>query len=361
MIGHGGNMQQLADRLGCKPSDILDFSANINPLGPPEYIWNVLARNLPDIIHYPDSEAAELVSAIAKSYRLQPDQVVVGNGTSELLFAALRAIKVRRAIIPVPAYIDYRQACEQAAVPVHSLILGPEDNFQPDLEQLTAELRTGDLVILGQPNNPTGKMVDRQQLLNLAEQNPEVMFLVDEAFAGFVADYSSLAGCSNNIIVLCSLTKLFAVPGLRLGFLAASLQVCRKIRQQLSPWSVNSLAQAAGAAMVGDTFFIQKSCELVSRNRQFFCEQLEKIPSLKVVSSAANFLLLHLNADLSATELADNLLQQARIAVRVCDNYEGLDDHYLRIAVRSRQDNEQLIRALRIILQPESVIGTKTI
>jgi cobyric acid synthase CobQ/L-threonine-O-3-phosphate decarboxylase len=361
MIGHGGNIQRLTARLGCKPGDILDFSANINPLGPPEYIWNVLARNLPDIIHYPDPEAAELVSGIAKSYQLQPDQVVVGNGTSELLFAALRAIKVRRAVIPVPAYIDYRQACEQAAVPVYSLLLQPENDFQPDLEQLASELRTGDLVILGQPNNPTGKMVDRQQLLDLAGQYREVMFLVDEAFAGFVADYRSLAGCLGNIIVLCSLTKLFAVPGLRLGFLSASPQVCRKIRKQLSPWSVNSLAQAAGAAMVGDTFFIQKSCQLVSRNRQTLCEQLEKIPSLKVVSSAANFLLLYLDADLSATELADTLLQQARIAVRVCDNYEGLDDHYFRIAVRSRQDNKQLVRALSTILQPESVIGTQII
>jgi cobyric acid synthase CobQ/L-threonine-O-3-phosphate decarboxylase len=361
MIGHGGNIKRLAARLGCKPGDILDFSANINPLGPPEYIWNVLARNLPDIIHYPDPEAGELVSAIVESYRLQPDQVVPGNGTSELLFAALRALGVRRAVIPVPAYIDYRHACEQVAVPVHSLILEPEDDFQPNLEQLASELRTGDLVILGQPNNPTGKMVDRQQLVNLAQQYPEVMFLIDEAFAGFVVDYSSLAGSQDNIIVLCSLTKLFAVPGLRLGFLSASPHVCRKIRQQLSPWSVNSPAQAAGAAMVGDTFFIQKSCQLVSRNRQIICEKLEKIPSLKVVSSAANFLLLYLDADLTATELADTLLQQARIAVRVCDNYEGLDDHYFRIAVRSQQDNKQLIRALRTILQPESVAGAQTI
>lgn len=357
MIGHGGNIHRLATRLSCRPGDILDFSANINPLGPPEYIWNVLARNLPDIIHYPDPEAGELVSGIAESYQLQPDQIVPGNGTSELLFAAVRAIEVRRAVIPVPAYIDYSHACQQAAVPVHFLLLQPEDDFQPDMEKLAAELRIGDLVILGQPNNPTGKMFDRQQLLHLAEQYPEVVFLVDEAFAGFVADYRSLAGCKDNIIVLCSLTKLFAVPGLRLGFLAASPLICRKIRQQLSPWSVNSLAQAVGAAMVGDTFFIQKSCELVRRNRQILCRELVKIPFLKVVLSAANFLLLKLDADMTATELADNLVQQARIAVRVCDNYEGLNDQYLRIAVRSQQDNKHLVRALRTILQPESAAG----
>ncbi len=357
MTGHGGNIQRMAARLGCNPSEILDFSANINPLGPPEYIWNVLARNLPAIIHYPDPEADELVRVLAESYRLQRDQVVPGNGTSELLFATLRGVAVRRAVIPVPAYIDYQQACEQAGVPVHFFPLRPEDDFQLNLEQLSLDLQAGDLVIIGQPNNPTGTLADRQQLLDLAGQFPEVVFLVDEAFAGFVADYTSLAGSRDNIIVLCSLTKLFAVPGLRLGFLAASPLICCKIRRQLSPWSVNVLAQAAGVAMVRDCHFVQKSCELVSRNRQILSRQLGRIPSIKVVPSTANFLLLHLKADLSATRLADTLLQQARIAVRVCDNYEGLDDHYFRVAVRDQQENEQLAAALQSALQPGSVAG----
>ena len=355
MIGHGGNIQQLAGRLGCGPADILDFSANINPLGPPEYIWNVLARNLPDIIYYPDPGAGELVQSIAESYQLPADQIVTGNGTSELLFATMRALKVRRAVIPVPAYIDYHQACEQAAVPVHSFLLRSEDDFQPNLEQLAAELLTADLVIFGQPNNPTGQMIDRQSLLDLAQQHPDVLFLVDEAFAGFVADYTSLAGCRENIIVLCSLTKLFAVPGLRLGFLAASPLLCRRISRQLSPWSVNSLAQAAGAAMVQDSRYVRSSCELVSRKRQSLCEKLQKIPSLRVFSSTANFLLLRLDAEMTATGLADRLLSQDRIAIRVCDNYEGLHEQYFRVAVRSGKDNEQLVAALQAALQPDSM------
>ncbi len=354
MSGHGGNIRQLAAQISCKPEEILDFSANINPLGPPEYIWNVLARSMPDIMHYPDPEARELVHAIAEQYCLQPEQIVPGNGTSELLFAAVRAFEVVRAVIPVPSYIDYQQACVLAGVAVCQIALQTEDDFQPDLKLLAANLQAGDLVIIGQPNNPTGRLVDRQQLLELADNQPDVLFLIDEAFAGFVPDYTSLAGSRDNIIVLCSLTKIFAVPGLRLGFLAASAKICHALRQQLAPWSVNTLAQAAGAAMIGDLKYVKQSRELVRRNREFLCTELEKISSIHVFPSTANFLLLYLTVVMTATELAERLLLQHHIAVRVCANYQGLDDSYLRVAVRNRTENEQLAAALQVILQPES-------
>lgn len=354
MSGHGGNIRQLAAQIGCNPEEILDFSANINPLGPPEYIWNVLARSIPDIVHYPDPEARELVHAIAEHYCLQAEQIVPGNGTSELLFAAIRAFGVDRAVIPVPSYIDYQKACARAGVAVHPVLLQAEDDFQPDLTLLAAKLQDGDLVIIGQPNNPTGRMADRQQLLDLADAQPKVLFLVDEAFAGFVPDYTSLAGFRDNIITLCSLTKLFAVPGLRLGFLAASAKICHVLRQQLSPWSVNSLAQAAGTAMVNDQEYILKSREVVRRNRDLLCTELEKISAIRFFPSTANFLLLHLSVEINAAQLADRLLSSSRIAVRVCANYQGLDDSYLRVAVRDRTENEQLAAALQAILQPES-------
>ncbi|MGB5687535.1 MAG: aminotransferase class I/II-fold pyridoxal phosphate-dependent enzyme, partial [Candidatus Electrothrix sp.] len=264
--GHGGNIKKMAAQLGCQPEDILDFSANINPLGPPDALWNVLAARMQDIVHYPDLHSKELVQALAKQYRLPEKQILPGNGTSDLLYATLRALstvgtnpcvrpytsgrhrdlplqpieRLQRAVIPVPAYIDYRQACEQAGVEVLTLSLSPENDFQPNLSVIAAQLQAGDLVILGQPNNPTGRMNDREALLALADQHPEVLFLLDEAFAGFVTGYSSLAGCRENIITLCSLTKLFAVPGLRLGFLAASEKLCNAIKGQLAPWSVNA-------------------------------------------------------------------------------------------------------------------------
>ena len=388
MSGHGGNIRELATYLGCPPEEILDFSANINPLGPPEHLWNLLAACLQDIIQYPDPDSTELVQALAEQYQLPPDQIVPGNGTSDLLYATLRAVGanpcvhpclpdrhgdlplqpvppvIQRAIIPVPAYIDYRHACERAGIEVVALPLSADDDFQPDLEKIATQLRAGDLLILGQPNNPTGRMIDREALLALADQHPEVLFLLDEAFAGFVEGYTSLAGTRENIITLCSLTKLFAVPGLRLGFLAASKDLCHEIKHQLAPWSVNTLAQAAGQAMIGDTEYIGKTQELVRENREALNRELAAIPSLRVIPGAADFLLIQFQGNLTedkltVTELADRLLQQARIAVRVCANYEGLDERYFRVAVRSEKENNLLVIALQEILLPKKKVSAK--
>ncbi|MCW5213304.1 cobyric acid synthase, partial [Desulfobulbus sp. TB] len=232
------------------------------------------------------------------------------------------------------------------------LPLSAEDDFQPDLEKIATQLQAGDLLILGQPNNPTGRMNDREALLTLADQHPEVLFLLDEAFAGFVAGYTSLAGTRKNIITLCSLTKLFAVPGLRLGFLAASEELCCAIKGQIAPWSVNTLAQAAGVTMIGDTEYISNTQDLVRKNRKFLCKYLATIPCLRVIPGAADFLLVQLKDKLTASELANQLLEQARIAIRVCANYEGLDEQYFRVAVRSEEENNHLVAALQKILLP---------
>ncbi|MCI5150682.1 MAG: aminotransferase class I/II-fold pyridoxal phosphate-dependent enzyme, partial [Candidatus Electrothrix sp. MAN1_4] len=201
--GHGGNIRELATRLGCQPEEILDFSANINPFGPPEYLWNILSARMADIVQYPDPDSTELVQVLAEQYQLSAEQIVPGNGTSDLLYACLRAVGanpcvrpslwgrgrhrdlplqpvIQRAIIPVPAYIDYRQACERADIRVLSLPLSADDDFQPDLEEIATQLQAGDLLILGQPNNPTGRMIDRTALLTLVDQHPDVLFMLDE-------------------------------------------------------------------------------------------------------------------------------------------------------------------------------------
>uniref|UniRef100_UPI0040562C0A aminotransferase class I/II-fold pyridoxal phosphate-dependent enzyme n=1 Tax=Candidatus Electrothrix sp. TaxID=2170559 RepID=UPI0040562C0A len=384
MSGHGGNIRELTARLGCLPEEILDFSANINPLGPPEHLWNLLAGCLGDILQYPDPDSTELVQAIAEQYQLPAEQIVPGNGTSDLLYATLRAVgappcvrpcpsgrhrdlplheslaekKIQRAVIPVPAYIDYRYACERAGLEALPFLLPAEDDFQPNLDHISPLLQPGDLLILGQPNNPTGRMIDRTALLALADQHPDVFFLLDEAFAGFVAGYSSLAGSRENIITLCSLTKLFAVPGLRLGFLAASEELCNAIQEQLAPWSVNALAQAAGKAMIGDTDYIRKTQELIRKNRETLSKDLAGIPLLRVIPGTADFLLVQLKGRLTAAELEDRLLQEARIAIRLCANYEGLEEQYFRVAVRSEEENNRLVAALQEILLPRQKRGS---
>ncbi len=360
MSGHGGNIRRFAARCGCDPAEILDFSANINPLGPPESLRLVISRALGDLVHYPDPDCSRLTAVLAQRHGLAPEQVLAGNGTSELLFAAVRVPAAGRAILPVPSYIDYQTACERAGLPVRHVHLRPEDDFRLRSGALDAILRPGDLVILGQPNNPTGTLADRQELLALCRRHPYVFFLVDEAFAGFVDGYVSVACQADNLMVLCSLTKLYAIPGLRLGFLAADGALCEAVRQQVAPWSVNSLAQAVGIHCLDDPAYLEAARALVAGERAGLVRQLAALPGLRVIPSCANFLLVHLDReDLTASRLADRLLLEHRIPIRTCDDYPGLDDRWFRLAVRGRADNLRLTGALETILGPRTGKGRK--
>ena len=355
MSGHGGNLALMAEKLGCRPEDILDFSANINPLGPPSFLRRVINNHIQDLVHYPDPDCKGLVQAISAAYGLDATRIVVGNGTSELLFKLPAVLKPKRAVIPAPAYIDYARACSQADVPVRYIDLDPDSGFAPDLEQIEETIKPGDLVILGQPNNPTGRLVDREQLIALMERQPEVFFIIDEAFAAFIGSYRSVSGCTPNCITLCSLTKIFAIPGLRLGFLAASPEICRKVGQQSAPWAVNTLAQAVGIACLGDEQYIKETRLLVDGQRQNLFEKLGKIPHLYPYEGTADFLLIRSDhPQYSGTALAEELLAGHRIAVRSCANYRNLDDSFFRVAVRTEPENRRLVQVLQSIVQPSS-------
>ncbi len=362
MAGHGGNIGLLALKAGCRPEEILDFSANINPLGPPDFLHALITAHIPDLIHYPDPESGRLITRIGGYFHLDPGQIVVGNGTSELLFRIPHLLQPKRAVIPVPAYIDYEAACRVAGVDVDLFPLLLNDNFRLDLDRLSVRLQGGELVIIGQPNNPTGCLLDRAQLLDCIQHHPDVFFVIDEAFAGFLPEYQTIAGCADNLIVLYSLTKIFAIPGLRLGFLSASVDICRKLRAQAAPWQVNGPAQLVGEACLapaGETWgtvfsahdYLKKSYNLIAAERDYLYSSLSKLQYLQPVPSTVNFILLRLDhPGLSALRLAEILLKQYRIAIRPCDNYQALDEHYFRIAVKTREENEQLIQALQAIM-----------
>jgi len=355
MNGHGGNLTLLAGKLGCRPEDILDFSANINPLGPPAFLRRVINTHIPDLIHYPDPDCTGLAARIAASFSLSPEQIVVGNGTSGLLFQLPAALQPKRAVIPVPAYIDYARACRQADIATRFVPLDPDRFFKPDLDRLESVLHPGDLVILGQPNNPTGRMNDRAGLLELAGRNPDVFFLIDEAFAGFVPSYTSLAGCLDNLLVLYSLTKIFAIPGLRLGFLVASPEISRRLLLNMVPWSVNTLAQAVGIACLEDKKYLAKSRLFVARERQRLVDDLDRLPLLCTLPPAANFICIRSDHPThNGTRLAETLLNDHHIAIRPCENYQNLDHRYFRIAVRRQAENSKIIQALHTVFNPSS-------
>jgi adenosylcobyric acid synthase len=346
--GHGGNIRALASQAGCGNRDILDFSASINPLGPPECLRRVISASLEEIVHYPDPRSTALTEAIAALFSLDPNRITAGNGSEELLFALPRAIKATRALIPGPCYVDYEAGALRSGIPVKHIALDPADGFSINWEQLSGDLRDGDMVFLGQPNNPTGRLFDPDRLRNLAGRHPSVLFVVDEAFADFVDSYRSLCyNPSENMIILRSMTKFYAVPGLRLGYAVTSLSAAEMLRAELPPWSVNTLAQAAAKAFLNDKEYAQRTVTETARLRSGLESGLSSLPGLHVFPSAANYLLVRIDrAGMDAHELNRKLLAQG-MAIRVCDNFRSLDKSYFRVAVRSVEENEKLLAAMR--------------
>jgi cobyric acid synthase CobQ/L-threonine-O-3-phosphate decarboxylase len=348
---HGGNIRALAGLSGRLPEAVLDFSANINPLGSPPWLRQAISAAVSSLRHYPDPEALELRRAAAGYLGLAAAEILAGNGTSDLLYALVRACGQKRAVILQPSFGDYARACLAAGLAIVPVAAGPETAFTPDLDSVAARLSTSAapaLVILGRPNNPAGLVADAGALRELAGRYPQSHFCVDEAFGWFVPDFESL--CRDrppNVSVLLSLTKILAIPGLRLGLAVAGQELLEGMRAVLPPWSVNTLAQAVGERAFADTEFFARSAALTQALRADLLAELGGFADLSLFPGPANFILCRLDrTDLDGPGLFTALLREG-VAIRVCDNFAGLDARYFRIAVRPEEENAVLLGALR--------------
>ncbi|MBU0675158.1 MAG: cobyric acid synthase [Proteobacteria bacterium] len=355
--GHGGNLRELAKKAGCLPEEILDFSASINPLGPPESLRRVISRNVDRLVSYPDPASEVLTHLLSVHCGVDPQRVVVANGSTELLNALPRALESRRAVIPIPSYGDYARSCVLAGLPVIPMILKEETGFALSIPELITLCQDGDLVLLGCPNNPTGVGFPRIELVDLARSRPGIVFLIDESFADFTADFAYPWPDLPNLILIRSLTKFYAIPGLRLGFGVLPGSVAEQVRRLLPLWTVNTLAQAVGETILGDHEYQARSRAFVIKERVALIEQLAEIPDLQGFQGEANFLLVRIDRPgLTAQDLADRLLHRPHgrpIAIRVCNTFVGLDDRYFRVAVRNGEENRELAAALAIALNPD--------
>lgn len=352
MERHGGNLRKLALAAGKPVGEILDFSANINPLGPPEGFRSLISARTGDLVHYPDPDCTDLVRAFAERYGVAENEILMGNGSMELLYLLPQLLGKRRALIPVPAYADYERAAELAGLAVERLPLREEEGFAPDLAVIAAALQGDEVVLIGRPNNPTGHWIPAAALRDLAACHPQTVFVIDEAFADFVPEAETLiaSGRPENIIILKSLTKFYAMPGLRLGGVVAAPERIRRLRDRTPPWSVNTLAQAVGAAGLRDTAYAEETLRFVRDRREELFAALRTLPGLIIYPGTANFLLLRSDrGNLDAPEIAQRLLADG-IAIRVCENFAGLDRRFFRIAVRTETENNRLLGALRKVL-----------
>ena len=347
---HGGNIYKKCPGQG----QWLDFSANINPLGLAPEVRAVIAEQIDAIINYPDPEAKALKEALARTYQLPAEQVVLGNGAAELFYLFLQMVRPRRIGIPVPSFSEYQRSAEALGAEVVFSRLAEVEDFRVNMERLQADFAQVDCVLLGNPNNPTGQLVTRAQLLELLEflAARDAWLVVDESFMDFVPQaekYSvrDLTAQYPRLFVVQSLTKFYAMPGLRIGFGAGSSHLVQLLERGKDVWNVNLLAQAAGVAALGLKEYHKRSRDFVQAEKEWLYHKLQAIPGLRPLRPSVNFIMLDIRGTgFTSSEFAARLQSQG-ILVRDCANYTGLEGTaYVRVAVRSRQENECLLQAL---------------
>jgi len=350
LIGHGGNVKEICKIYGI--SDILDFSTNVNPLGYPEGLKNVLFNNFDSVQSYPDIKNEELCSNFASAFGKSKEYAMLGNGSTELLYLIPRVLQPTRGVVCVPSYADYTDSLSHASVLIEQITLAEEENFMPDLEFLNSIVRNGDMVFLGNPNNPTSQTLDRVSLFELIKSNPAVYFVVDESFNGFLTDWKEKTLLEyntfpDNLLIVQSLTKLYAIPGIRIGALIASPPIINMMEKLAQPWSVNCFALKALDFIIEQDDYCQKTRRFVSREKEFLYSALNSVNGLKVFYPHTNFLLIKIKKPhITSAYLQDVLLKRYNIYIRDCSNFPGLGNSYFRVAVLDRAKNELLVSAM---------------
>jgi threonine-phosphate decarboxylase len=354
---HGAHYAEAARVLGAPPDGFLDFSANINPLGPPAAALAAGAEALHvEIESYPDLHYRELRAALASYLKVSPGTVLPTNGGAEALFLAARmaaeASGYSKALILEPTFSEYAAAARSAGLEaVHLVARRPASGFRLDLTALDRaleDLREVGLVFLCNPNNPTGDAVSRREVLRVARQVREAggVLVVDEAFADFTPQYSVASDVDDAVFVARSFTKFFALPGLRLGCLVAS--DVGRVRAFQPSWPVNAVAAAAGIAAAKEPAFARATLAEVALGRQELLRALGELQGITPYPGAANFLLVR-----GPQGLPEELAERG-ILVRGCEPFHGLGPGFFRVAVRSAKENERLVQTLRHVLHKEA-------
>jgi L-threonine-O-3-phosphate decarboxylase len=338
-------------RLGLKPGDVLDFSANTNPNGPSPLVREAMARA--SVESYPDREALEMRGALARILSTSPDEILTGNGASELIaLIALAYLRPGdRVLVLGPTYGEYARVATLMGAVVTTWAADEENAFVPDPDEIEGHLGRLQprLVFVCNPNNPTGATLAPEVIVHWARHHPRTLFVVDEAYLAFAPQVgSALAARAENVLVLRSMTKDFGLAGLRLGYAVGHEEVLAWLRRVQPPWSVNAIAQAAGIAALGDGAHVKRSLRLLARAKDVLAARLADA-GLTPLPSATHFFLVRVG-DGAAFRAA--LLRRGML-VRDCASF-GLPA-YIRIAARRPEENARLLRAVGAVMAKATI------
>lgn len=349
---HGGNIYKKAKELGISENQILDYSANISPLGIPSHIKKAMVDAIEGTINYPDPDCTALREVIGRQDGVEPDCVTCGNGGADLLYRLAFGLKPKKVLLPVPAFVEYEEAMTAAGARMVYETMDEDFHIREDMtERITEDT---DLVILCNPNNPTGLLTPRRQVLAVLERAKEMhcRVLVDECFLEICREEEQYTVKSYlkeypNLMILKSFTKLYAIPGVRLGYLfCADREVIAQVNRAGQAWSVSHIAQCAGVAALSHPEYKAAVIDAVEKELIYMKKEMANLP-LTLYDGRANYLFFRTPG---VTDL-DRRLESRGIMIRNCSNYVNLGNDYWRIAVKTHEENVILLQELRQALR----------
>jgi threonine-phosphate decarboxylase len=347
-----GTLQAVMQRFDFDRKRIIDFSSNVNPLGPSSSALRAAKKSLSLIDRYPDPVSTQLRKAIARYHGIAPEQVLCGNGSLGLIHLIPRCLKPKKVLIPIPTFPEYATAVEAAGGEVVPFRLKERSGFHVDPVEMAFALTGMDMALLCNPNEPTGMLVNKEEMAEIMRSAAQhgVQLVVDEAFMDY-CDASTMikeAVQSSNLICIRTFSTFFGMPGLRVGYAVSNESTIKTLREGQEFWAASVPAEQAAIAALNDWGHIKKTRRLIEQERDRLLSDLRVLPGVETFLGAANFILIKL-ISFDAGVLCDKLGERG-LLVREGSSIPGLDGRYLQIAVRTRRENKRLIRALRELL-----------
>lgn len=346
MNKHGGYF-------GYKKEKVIDFSVNINPLGVPYKLIEELAKQLPMLISYPEIDGKAARETLAKDLNKLTNQIILGNGATELIYLFARAMQVSRTLIIQPTFTEYERAFKVVGSSIYNFYTYEKDEFRIDIYELLKNIEQlkSEVVVLCNPNNPTGVFYKPDELMPLLKliKKKKIYLFIDESFIDFTKKRSLIDFIEEYpIFILRSMTKTYGIPGLRLGYGLANNNIINRLNSKKEPWTINSLALKAVDVLLEDKDYMHNTEKWYEEEKNFLLKSLNSINNIEVFPSEGNFFLCKLK-NISSKELKEALLKE-NIYIRTCEDFKGLNEKFIRLAVRSRVDNEKLLDSLKNLI-----------
>lgn len=348
---HGGNIYRLK-REG--KGELLDYSSNINPLGVPDSFKRAIIENFDILEKYPDPDYVELRENIGRYNKVDVKNIIAGNGATEILFLYMKAMKPKKTLIISPSFAEYKRALDSVGSEIIHYPLLEENNYNLDIESFLKEVPKCDLVVICNPNNPTGSFISLENIKKINDVLSEkgIKLFIDEAFIEFIRGWEDMTSVlleDKNIFVMRALTKFFAVPGVRLGYgITYDEEIMKKMEKYKEPWSVNSFADIAGKIMLWDKEYIEATENWIEEEKKWFYEESCKIENIKTFKTNVNFILVKLLKKNSSV-VRDEMIEKG-VVVRDASNFMFLNEQYIRLAIKNRENNIKVLQALKEVM-----------